>query len=324
MALETNSPRTRSPRVSVIIPAYNTAKYIAATLDSVFRQTYRDFEVIVINDGSPDSDIFEQAIQPYRERIVYLKQENRGPAAARNLGILKARGEYIAFLDSDDCWLSGYLASQMQLFAQSPPPDMVSADAELFGDSPHAGKSFWQIYPPKGPVTLKSLLTRDCAIITSCTVARREVILSAGLFDESICGPEDLDLWLRIAHRSTRLLIQQKVLARRRIHDDALTASLFRIHTEAVRVLDKLERTLQLAPDALLALQQRRLHLQACVELEQGKRYLEAGEVERAKDSLARAFAFFRTTRLRLVLVGLRVAPRLTTLVARAWRRLLD
>jgi glycosyltransferase involved in cell wall biosynthesis len=309
--------------VSVIIPSYNASKYIAATLDSVFRQTYQDFEVIVINDGSPDTDMFEQVIQPYLDRIVYLKQENRGPAAARNRGILKARGEYIAFLDSDDCWLSEYLATQMQLFAQTPPPDMVSADAELFGDSANAGKSFWQLYPPKGPVTLKNLLTRDCAIITSCTIARREVIVSAGLFDESICGPEDLDLWLRIAHRSTRLVLQQKVLARRRIHDGALTASYLRIHTEAVRVLDKLERTLQLAPDALLALQQRRLHLQACVELEEGKRYLEAGDIESARDSLQRAFAFFRTTRLRLVLVGLCVAPRLTSLGARAWRRLL-
>jgi glycosyltransferase involved in cell wall biosynthesis len=323
MALGTNSPANRSPIVSVIIPAHNAAEYIAATLDSVFRQTYQDFEVILINDGSPDTDIFEQVIQPYLDRIVYLKQENRGPAAARNRGIMKARGEYIAFLDSDDCWLSEYLATQMQLFARTPPPDMVTADAEFFGDSPNAGKSFWQLYPPKGPLTLKNLLTRDCAIITSCTIARREVIVGAGLFDESICGPEDLDLWLRIAHRSTRLVLQRKVLARRRIHDRALTASYLRIHTEAVRVLDKLERTLPLSPDALLALQQRRLHLQACVELEEGKRYLEAGEIERARDSLQRAFAFFRTTRLRLVLVALGVAPRLTALGVRAWRRVL-
>src|ERR1035437_5634749 len=76
------SPVSETPTVSVIIPAYNTAAYIAETLDSVFSQTFTDFEVIVINDGSPDTDKLEKVIEPYLERIIYLKQENRGPSAA--------------------------------------------------------------------------------------------------------------------------------------------------------------------------------------------------------------------------------------------------
>jgi hypothetical protein len=321
MVLEASASQARSPSVSVIIPAYNSASYIGETLDSVFAQTYRDFEVLVINDGSPDTEALEAVLRPYLDRIVYLKQNNRGPAAARNLGIRQARGEYIAFLDSDDCWLRDYLARQMSMFDATPAPDMVSADTELFGDSPLAGKSFWELYPPRGPATLKSLLTRDCAIVTSCTVARRSVLFSAGLFDEDICGPEDFDLWLRVVHSGARLALQRHVLGRRRLHGGALTAAPQRIRAEAVRVLTKLERTLQLAPEILSALRQRRAHTQALVALEQGKQFLEAGELDRARGSLLQASAYFRTRKLRLVLLGLRVAPGLVALGLRGWRR---
>ena len=321
MALETSASQVRSPTVSVIIPSYNSARYIGETLDSVFGQTYRDFEVLVINDGSPDTEVLEAVLRPYFERIVYLKQQNRGPAAARNFGIQQARGEYVAFLDSDDCWSPEYLASQMRMFDETPAPDMVSADSELFGDSPHAGKSFWELYPPRGPATLKNLLTRDCAIVTSCTVARRSVLFRAGLFDEDICGPEDLDLWLRTVHCGARLVLQRRVLGRRRLHGDALTAAPLRIWGEAVRVLNKLERTLQLAPEVLYALQQRRADIQACLALEQGKRFLEAGEIDRARGSLLQAAAYFRTPKLWLTLLGLRVAPGLVALGVRVGRR---
>lgn len=319
--LGTNASQARSPSVSIIVPAYNCAPYIGETLESVFRQTYRDFEVIVVNDGSPDTEVLETVLRPYIDQIVYLRQENRGPAAARNFGIRQARGEYIAFLDGDDYWLPEYLASQMGMFDGTPAPDMVSADTELFGDSPDAGKSFWELYPPRGPATLVNLMTRDCAIVTSCTVARRSVLLSVGLFDEDIRASEDLDLWLRAVHSGARLVLQPKVLGRRRLHGDALTANGLRIQAEAVRVLNKLERTLRLTPEVLYALQQRRAHTQACLDLEQGKRFLDAGEIDRAKGSLLQASTYFRTLKLRLVLCGLEVAPRLIALGARVRRR---
>jgi len=198
---------------------------------------------------------------------------------------------------------------------------MVSADTELFGDSPVVGKSFWELYPPRGPATLLNLLTRDCAIVTSCTVARRSVLLRAGLFDEDIRGGEDLDLWLRAVHSGARLVLQRNVLGRRRLHSEALTVNELRIQADAVRVLDKLERTLQLTPDVLGALQRRRAHTQASLDLEQGKRFLEDGEIDHAEGSLLRAAAYFGTLKLRLVLFGLRVAPRLVALGARVQRR---
>src|ERR1022692_2860927 len=84
-----------APLVSVIIPAYRAAETIADTLDSVLAKTFKDYEIIVVNDGSPDSEDLEKALEPYRERIIYLRQENQGPGGARNTGIRTARGQYI-------------------------------------------------------------------------------------------------------------------------------------------------------------------------------------------------------------------------------------
>src|SRR4051794_40289118 len=98
-----------SPVVSVVIPAYNAAPYIQETLQSIFAQTFEQFEVIIVNDGSPDTAEFEVALAPFRSRVIYLKQENRGVSAARNCALSIARGEYVAFLDSDDIWEPNYL-----------------------------------------------------------------------------------------------------------------------------------------------------------------------------------------------------------------------
>src|ERR1700689_944319 len=115
-AIETNA----APKISIIIPSYKTADLIAACLDSAFAQTYTDFEAIVVNDGSPDTPELEKALQPYMDRIVYIKQENKRAAGARNNAIRNARGEFVAFLDSDDTWMPDHLSSQMQLFSADP------------------------------------------------------------------------------------------------------------------------------------------------------------------------------------------------------------
>src|SRR5262245_29967240 len=104
---------TINPAVSVIIPAYNVASYITDTLESVFAQTYRDFETIVVNDGSTDHT--ESRITPFRSRIVYLSKPNGGVHSARNAGLKAAHGRYIAFLDSDDMWLPHYLEAMLGL-----------------------------------------------------------------------------------------------------------------------------------------------------------------------------------------------------------------
>src|SRR5215469_13488576 len=112
------SPQTdnnaREPLVSVVIPAYEAAGHIASALESVFAQTFSDYEVIVINDGSPDTPQLLQVLRPYRDRIRYFEQGNEGPSGARNNAILAATGHYIAFLDSDDSWSPSYLVEQVR------------------------------------------------------------------------------------------------------------------------------------------------------------------------------------------------------------------
>src|SRR5205823_8543224 len=129
------------PKVSILMPAYNVAPYIGETLESIFAQTFADFEVIIVNDGSPDGDDFERELEPYRNRIRYFKQENRGAGAARNTGLRAARGEFIAFLDAEDVWLPTYLEEQIK-FLSAQGCDVVCANAMNFGNSAFAGRTY--------------------------------------------------------------------------------------------------------------------------------------------------------------------------------------
>jgi len=300
----------RAPTVSVIIPAYNTASYIADTLDSVYAQTYKDFEVIVINDGSPDSDTLEQVLAPYGGRVLYLKQENRGLAGARNTGIRHARGEYLAFLDSDDCWLPDYLASQLKLFEETPSLDVVYSNAEHFGDPALNGKTYMQTCPSNGPVTLESLIREDCQVLVSCSVARKQVVVDAGLFDESLRCVEDYDLWLRILHRGGKIAYRKKVLGRFRSRPDSLSKDRMKMLETLVGVYEKAERTLEVSAETRAVLRKKLAKEQANLELARGKRSLSAGDFDRARESLKRADVFWRSAKLKLAILAIKIAPR--------------
>jgi glycosyltransferase involved in cell wall biosynthesis len=299
----------------VIIPAYNTAPFISEALQSVFAQTFRDFEVIVINDGSPDTEELKAVIAPNRRSIVYIEQENRGLAGARNTGIHAARGEFVAFLDSDDCWLPELLNEQLSLLRQDPMADLVYADAAIFGEHiSGTSTSLMQSHraPSEVPVTFESLLAERCQVIVTTAVARKQVLLDAGLFDEALQAVEDYDLWLRLAHRGARIRYQRKVLARYRIRSGSLSSSQTRMYQNLVRVLEKAGRTLDLPESTGLLLQERLMRARALLDKAEGEEYLSAGQLAEASDSFERANAFLRSTKLRAVLLGLRVAPRLT------------
>ncbi|MFS8117396.1 MAG: glycosyltransferase family 2 protein, partial [Microcoleus sp.] len=123
------SAATHAPQVSVIIPAYNGDRYIVQAVESVFAQTYTNWEIIVVDDGSTDET--HQVLQPYLDKIRYIYQENRGVAAARNRGIQEAKGEFIAFLDQDDFFLPDKLAAQIALFRQQPSLGIVNSGWRL-------------------------------------------------------------------------------------------------------------------------------------------------------------------------------------------------
>src|SRR5215218_1377267 len=162
---------SEQPLVSVIIPAYNASEFIAETLDSVFAQTFTDFEVLLINDGSPDTEDLERVVQRF-PTLRYVKQENRGAAAARNTGLRAAAGELVAFLDADDTWSPNFLEQQTE-FLKNSRVDFVFCDAHLFGDSVLSGRTFMQVQPPRGAVTPERLLAVQVTVLTSTVLSRR-------------------------------------------------------------------------------------------------------------------------------------------------------
>jgi glycosyltransferase involved in cell wall biosynthesis len=128
----------KSPLISVIVPAYNTSRTIAETLDSVLAQTFEDYEVVVVDDGSPD-DVAELVARSYPQ-VRLVRQENRGLAGARNTGIKEAKGEYVAFLDSDDVWLPRKLELQVEQIKTHPEADVFYADCYFWKDGERMGK----------------------------------------------------------------------------------------------------------------------------------------------------------------------------------------
>lgn len=320
------NPQTPSavpaPRVSVIIPTYNTAGFIAEALQSVFAQSFTDFEVIVINDGSPDTEQLERTLQPFRQRLAYLKQANGGPSAARNRGIEAARGEFLAFLDSDDSWLPDYLSLQMQSFAEHPELDVVCADTEFYGDPQMNGHTFLAQSRLRGPVTFAAMLMGN-PLTTSCVVARKRVAVQAGLFDESLRVAEDYDLWLRMAAGGAVIKRRWKVLARHRVHPGGLSAEDETLWLKShIQVLGKVEKNPHLSAEMRQSLRRQLADFRALLDTEQGKRYLATGAYEQAIDSFRCANALLRSRKIQLILAGLRIAPALTRMAAAAWERL--
>ncbi len=302
------------PKVSVIIPAYNVAPYIGETLDSVFSQTFADYEVIVINDGSPDTEELERELTRFSDRVNYIKQENRGASAARNAGLHAARGEFVAFLDADDLWLPNYLDEQIK-FILKRNCDLVCADAEVFSDGSHKAETYMESLmanaPPTADVTFIGLLSDEQSLITSGVVVCRERVFEVGLFDEALRNSQDFDLWLRLARNGTRMAYRRRALLRYRSRDNSLSGDEVNVHRRELRVLEKVEREYDLSPaeraEVGSVIESRR----AVLEFELGKLYLARGEFTRARESFGKANRLRRSLRTRVALWSSRIAPRL-------------
>src|ERR1700721_78552 len=154
---------SNTPKIPVIIPAYNTARLIGAALDSVLQQSFQDFEILEVNDGSPDTPELEQVLAPYLPKIVYIKQENKRAAGARNTAIRQAKGEFLAFLDSDDTWLPNHLSSQMKQFDADASLGLVYANAVLVGD-PTNHVEFMEKCPSVGEAGFEALVVGRCQL----------------------------------------------------------------------------------------------------------------------------------------------------------------
>ena len=203
------------PKVSIIIPSYNSAQYIVETLQSVFAQTYKNYEIIVVDDGSIDNT--KEVLRPYMGKITYIYKENGGPASARNVGIKHAQGEYIAFLDSDDTWLPEKLEKQVDYLKKHPEIGLVFTDCVRFDE-----KGLEEQRSKKYPLFKENYTMTDLFwgnfIPTLTVMTKREYLKEVGYFDENpkIQGSEDYDLWIRIAQEFKICYISQ-ALAKYRV-----------------------------------------------------------------------------------------------------------
>jgi glycosyltransferase involved in cell wall biosynthesis len=309
------------PRVSIVIPSYNTADLIAACLDSVFAQTFQDFEAIVVNDGSPDTPELEKVLQPYLDRIVYIKQVNKRAAGARNTAIAKARGEFLAFLDSDDTWLPNHLESQMKQFEADPALGLVYANAVLIGD-PARHIEFMEKCPSAGEAGFEALAVENCQIPVSTVVARKAAIVKAGGFDESLVRCDDYDMWLRTAFYGGKVGYNRQVqacLADGR--PGSLGVSRARMAEACWLILEKADQKLPLSSAQRKLVRNRAAEIRARYLLEEGKDHLSTRNFPKARERFSEANHYFRKATLSLVLFGLKVAPNATSRLFTFWKQ---
>ena len=223
------------PKVSVIVPCFNRATLLPRALESIFAQTFKDYEVIVVDDGSTDDT--PQVMKQYNGRVQYIRKENGGSASARNRGIEEAKGEYIAFLDSDDYWTPEKLAEQVKVldvqknigivYARMP---IINEKGERVGTKPAgiSGRNF------------KELMEHWGDMPTSTVMTRRECFTKAGMFDTSLTTMEDIDMWLRISRHYDLYEIENKVLAYYSRHDEQITKSKTKMYQGLVRIYTKI------------------------------------------------------------------------------------
>ncbi len=189
------------PLVSAVIPVYNYARFVGRAIDSVLAQTHAPIECVVVDDGS--SDETPQVLARYGGRIRTLRQENRGPSAARNAGIRAARGEYVALLDGDDAWKPEKIARQLAVAEADEEVGAVGCGYEwTYPDRPAAAFEGGPI-PEDRVARVRALATRTAWLggSSSGALIRRRVFDEVGYFDEELRCAEDWEMWLRIASR---------------------------------------------------------------------------------------------------------------------------
>lgn len=211
---------SKAPVASVVIPVYNGARSIGRAVSSVLEQSFRRFEIVVVDDGSTDGTC--ETLRPFLDRVRLIQQDNAGPSAARNAGIRVARGEYIAFLDADDAWLPEKLEHLIGAMAQSPSAVLAFSDVIPIDDNGHRlsdsliGRRF--AHAP----SMEEMLARWWPIYPSATIIKRSTVLTCGGFDEGFGRPgyEDPLLWLKVRERGAFAYVDQPLVLYRHLPEE--------------------------------------------------------------------------------------------------------
>lgn len=221
-------------RVSVIIPTYNRGAFLEETVSSVLAQTFTDWELLVVDDGSTDDT--ESVLAPYADALRYIRIPHSGVSAARNVGLQETQGEWVAFLDSDDLWLPKKLERQIRALQRSPEIPLSYTDEIWIRNgrrvnprARHQKYSGW-IFERCLPL---------CIISPSSALIRRDLFEEVGEFDETLPACEDYDLWLRITLRYPALLVEEKLIIKRGGHPDQLSKAHWGMDRFRIRALRK-------------------------------------------------------------------------------------
>ena len=309
------NPET-APLVSVIIPCYNASSFVADAVDSVLNQNVRDVEIIVINDGSPDTQQLLEALRPYHGVVRYLDEPHRGPSRARNSGVAAAGGQYLAFLDADDYWGPEFLDRQLDVLRSSG-ADLVYCDAVLFGASEKAGQTVMDYDPSSGDVTQGSLLSGECVVVMSTVVARADCVRSVDGFDPGISYCEDLDLWIRMLGAGARIRYHDAPLAHRRLHSGNLSNHVISMHEAVAAVVKMHARRLPLSEVDRGRVASRLRDMQGSLHLHRAKEALRVKNAGAVRRELWAAFRIRKTPRMLAAALAFSLSPSLAVRLLR-------
>lgn len=201
------------PTVSVLIPTYNRAEFLGHAIHSVLGQTYRDFEIIIVDDGS--SDHTRQVVDKFNDpRIRYIRHnENRGTSAACNTGMRGASGKYIAFLGDDDEWSPNLLARQVPVMQKSRQIGVVCSSYWRFNQDKTKRFLFPRATVSKTREKLHKRFLKECFVSHSGALVRKDMLLSVGGFDERLRRAQDTDLWIRLSKRCEFAYIEEPLIS---------------------------------------------------------------------------------------------------------------
>lgn len=269
------------PKVSVIIPAYNAARFIGATVDSILAQTCRDYEIVVVDDGSTDDTV--AVLRPYGDCIKYIYQENQGATAAQNAGARLAQGRYIIFSGADDLLLPDQLAIQTRVLDERPEVGLVASGYRVIDEN---GRLIREVKPWVGrpSITLESVVFGGLAPPVA-VMLRRSWFERAGGFDPQLAYCEDSDLWARLALDGCVMVWAPAITSGYRVHANNMSRSP-RVHFEYHHMIaDKAFADPRL-PDELLT---RKAERHAQLDLMEANRLLAGGENDVARARIERA-----------------------------------
>ena len=297
------------PRISVVITAYNNSEHIRDTIESVLNQKFREHEIIVVNDGSDDTDALERELKFRFEDITYIRQRHAGPGAARNTGIENARGDLVAFLQAGDMWHNDFLASQY-IFLERHAYDLVYCDAAIFGTHSPYRRNFFDTHPSRGPVSFQSLIERRCNVLISGTLARKSMIAKAGMFEHGGIAKPGLHLWLRMISCGSRFGYQQKQLVRRRVYrDEPQVDHLVRVEEEK-ELFERILATIEMSNADTRFVQRRVADLESRLAVEQGNSFLKSGDYTEALTAFRVADRHRPSIRIKAITWLTRLAPK--------------